>query len=108
MPLDDTSLAHSDKWEILMKVFLPSLIGVIVMLAAYAIYRWKVRYDLRSMESLKADRMRLEMEALAAEKKALRKLEQTKARTMHIARPEPEGGDFPDDPEAPRRPEQPC
>jgi Tfp pilus assembly protein PilO len=77
--MSDTVLTHADKWQILAKFFIPSLIGLAVLVAAYIIYRWKIRSDQLEMENLKSDRLKLQMEALAAEKKAQRKNSEEKA-----------------------------
>lgn len=73
MQLNESTIQQADKLTILVRFFLPSLIGTIVILAAYVIYRWKLAFDKREMEDLNINRMRVKMEALAAEKKALRK-----------------------------------
>jgi polyhydroxyalkanoate synthesis regulator protein len=70
--LDETNLQHAVTWQILLRFFFPSLAGLIVTLLAYAVYRWKVAFDKREMQSLRPDIMSTKMEALAAEKKALR------------------------------------
>jgi hypothetical protein len=58
---------------ILLRFFLPSLIGVFIMIGVFVGYKWKVSRDKAEIENLKADNLRLKMEALAAEKKAQRK-----------------------------------
>jgi hypothetical protein len=64
-----------------------------VVIIAYLLFRWKIKADKDAIERLKSDKMRLEIEALAAEKLALRKAIEEKqksdaAKTPKIAQPE--------------------
>jgi hypothetical protein len=72
MQPEPVTIETADRWVILLRFFLPSLIGIAVMLLVYVAYHWKVAADRREIEDLNPERMRLRMEALAAEKKAAR------------------------------------
>jgi hypothetical protein len=70
--MTETTLTHADKWEIIFRVLIPSLIGGLIIITAYFVYRWKIHHDQIEMQDLKSGHMKLKMEALAAEKKAER------------------------------------
>ncbi|HDS29955.1 MAG TPA: hypothetical protein ENN67_02805 [Firmicutes bacterium] len=72
-------LNNSDNISILARFFVPSLILSLILIAVYLFYRWKIAADKRELDELKADRLKLKMEALAAEKKALRKESETES-----------------------------
>jgi cell division protein FtsB len=72
-PLDEPNLQHTSTLQILLRFFLPSLIGAIAILLVYVLYRWKVAFDEQEMQKLRPDILSTKMEALAAERKALRK-----------------------------------
>jgi type II secretory pathway pseudopilin PulG len=88
MPLDESKLANTSSLEILAKFFVPVTIAVIALILVYILYRWKIGFDKRSLESLKSEKMRLRMEALAAEKKALRKAQEQNRNKGKIDKPE--------------------
>ena len=71
--MDEPNLQHTSTLEILVRFFLPSLIGVVAILLVYVLYRWKVASDKQEMQKLRSDILSTKMEVLATERKALRK-----------------------------------
>jgi hypothetical protein len=70
--LAEPNLQHTSTLQILLRFFLPSLIGTIAILLVYVVYRWRVAFDKQEMQKLRPDILSTKMEALAAERKALR------------------------------------
>lgn len=67
----------------LVKVSLIPVVGMTAIIIVYLLYRRKLIRDQRDLESLKSDQMRLQVEALAAERKARReKMEQTRRQLL--------------------------
>ncbi len=69
---------NADTITVFTRFFLPSFILIIVLLVVYVIYRWKVAADRRELLELDPERMKLKVEALAAEKLAMRKATEAK------------------------------
>ena len=55
------------------QVFWPSLIGIVLLLLVFLVYKWKIARDRWELEKLHPEHMRTKMEALAAAKIAERK-----------------------------------
>jgi len=72
--LEQSDIIKDASWVTLLRLFLPSLVAIIMILSIYLAYRWKVALDNRATDLPDPERMRLEMEALAAEKKARREM----------------------------------
>lgn len=70
--MDSTFVENSDNTTILVKYLMPSIVMTIVLLAGYAVYKWKIKADKREIEELNPERMQLRMQALAVEKIAQR------------------------------------
>lgn len=68
-----TFVENADNTTILVKYLMPSIVMTIVLLAAYAVYKWRIKADKREIEELNPEHMQLRMQALAVEKIAQRK-----------------------------------
>lgn len=77
----DIDIATTGNAEILLRFFLPATIGVIVILLTFALYKWRVRRDKEELARLSPEVMRIQMEALAAEKKARRMQQEESSRS---------------------------
>ena len=71
--MDSTFVENADNTTILVKYLMPSIVMTIVLLAGYAVYKWKIKADKREIDELNPERMQLRMQALAVEKLAQRK-----------------------------------
>jgi hypothetical protein len=86
---------NGDTLAVLFRLFLPSLAFTVLLIAVWVLYRWKVSADKRELQDLSVERLKLKMEALAAEKKAQRKKEDRLKMSQDATYP----GQMPDDPD---------
>jgi hypothetical protein len=71
----------ASQMQAIIKISVVVAVCMIVMILAYVLYRWKIKADEKAIEDLKSDQIRIQMEALAAEKLAQRKREQEKQKS---------------------------
>lgn len=88
MQPEPVTIETADKWDVLLRFLFPSVVGIIVMMLVYVLFRWKITADRRELEELKPERMKLRMEALAAKKKAARKSDEPDAGNPETAETE--------------------
>jgi Tfp pilus assembly protein PilO len=86
--MPDRSTFTPAEWQAIARISLAVLLSMMALIIAYLGYRWKVRSDQHEMETLKTERIRMEMEALAAEKKAQRKSAERAANVAKKERPQ--------------------
>jgi hypothetical protein len=68
----------ASQMQTIIKITVVIVICMTFVILAYVLYRWKIKADKEAIENLKSDQIRVQMEALAAEKLALRKKEEEK------------------------------